>query len=177
MLCSNHSAYGFNNFFPSIAKGFSIGSQTVTLVLTAPAYLVGTVISFALVFSSDRNKERGLHISVPLCFAVVGFIITVSTLSKAARYFASFLYVGGLFGSNAIVYTWAASTLNQTPAKRACATAVVNIMSQMVEYLFAVFLSAAGCAEIYLGNVADDGVLSDQYLHLYLYEDRIEARE
>ncbi|KAF2248079.1 MFS general substrate transporter [Trematosphaeria pertusa] len=160
MLCSNHSAYGFNNFFPSIAKGFSIGSQTVTLVLTAPAYLVGTVISFALVFSSDRNKERGLHISVPLCFAVVGFIITVSTLSKAARYFASFLYVGGLFGSNAIVYTWAASTLNQTPAKRACATAVVNIMSQMdaPRYILAMLLMMAFsaisiCTCIYMKTV------------------------
>ncbi|KAF2011513.1 MFS general substrate transporter [Aaosphaeria arxii CBS 175.79] len=131
MLCANHSAYGFNNFFPSIVKGFNLGSRTITLVCTAPPYLVGTVVSFAIAFSSDRNKERGFHISVPLCVAAAGFIITVSTLNVPARYFASFLYIGGCFGSNAIVYTWAASTLNQTPAKRACATAIVNIMSQM----------------------------------------------
>ncbi|KAH7345809.1 major facilitator superfamily domain-containing protein [Pyrenochaeta sp. MPI-SDFR-AT-0127] len=131
MLCANHSAYGFNNFFPSIVKGFNLGSRTITLVCTAPPYLIGTVISFAIAFSSDRKKERGFHISIPLCFAAAGFIITVSTLNVPARYFASFLYIGGCFGSNAIVYTWAASTLNQTPAKRACATAIVNIMSQM----------------------------------------------
>ncbi|KAH7126632.1 major facilitator superfamily domain-containing protein [Dendryphion nanum] len=131
MLCANHSAYGFNNFFPSIVKGFNLGSRTITLVCTAPPYLIATVISFAVAFSSDRRKERGFHIAVPLCFAAAGFIITVSTLSVPARYFASFLYIGGCFGSNAIVYTWAASTLNQTPAKRACATAIVNIMSQM----------------------------------------------
>ncbi|KAJ4299219.1 hypothetical protein N0V90_004463 [Kalmusia sp. IMI 367209] len=131
MLCSNHSAYGFNNFFPSIVKGFGLGSQTITLVLTAPPYLIGTLIAFAVAFSSDIRKERGLHISIPLVFAVIGFMITVSSLSKAARYFASFLYVGGLFGSNAIVYTWASSSLNQTPAKRACGTAIVNICSQM----------------------------------------------
>lgn len=131
MLCANHSAYGFNNFFPSIVKGFNLGSRTITLVCTAPPYIIGTVISFAIAFSSDRRKERGFHISIPLCFAAVGFIITVSTLNVPARYFASFLYIGGCFGSNAIVYTWAASTLNQTPAKRACATAIVNIMSQM----------------------------------------------
>ncbi len=131
MLCANHSAYGFNNFFPSIVKGFHLGSRTITLVCTAPPYIVGTLVSFAVAFSSDRNKERGFHIAIPLCFATAGFIITVSTLNVPARYFASFLYVGGCFGSNAIVYTWAASTLNQTPAKRACATAIVNIISQM----------------------------------------------
>ncbi|KAH7069781.1 major facilitator superfamily domain-containing protein [Paraphoma chrysanthemicola] len=131
MLCANHSAYGFNNFFPSIVKGFDLGSRTITLVCTAPPYIIGTVISFIIAFSSDRRKERGFHISIPLCFAAAGFIITVATLNVPARYFASFLYIGGCFGSNAIVYTWAASTLNQTPAKRACATAIVNIMSQM----------------------------------------------
>lgn len=131
MLCANHSAYGFNNFFPTIVKGFGLGSRTITLVCTAPPYLVGTLVSFAIAFSSDRNKERGFHISIPLCVTVAGFIITVATLNVPARYFASFLYIGGCFGSNAIVYTWAASTLNATPAKRACATAIVNIMSQM----------------------------------------------
>ncbi|KAF2622144.1 MFS general substrate transporter [Macroventuria anomochaeta] len=131
MLCANHSAYGFNNFFPTIVKGFGLGSRTITLVCTAPPYLIGTLISFAIAFSSDRNKERGFHISIPLCVAAAGFIITVATLNVPARYFASFLYIGGCFGSNAIVYTWAASTLNSTPAKRACGTAIVNIMSQM----------------------------------------------
>ncbi|KAF2193953.1 MFS general substrate transporter [Zopfia rhizophila CBS 207.26] len=131
MLCSNHSAYGFYNFFPSIVRGFNLGSRTTTLVCTASPYLIGTIISFGVAFSSDRNKERGYHISVPLCFAIAGFIITVATLNVPARYFASFLYIGGCFGSNAIVYTWASATLNQTPAKRACATAIVNIMSQM----------------------------------------------
>jgi hypothetical protein len=131
MLCSNHSAYSFNNFFPSMLKGFNLGSKTLTLVLTAPPYLVATFIALGVALSSDRRKERGLHIAVPIVFAVIGFIITVSTLDKAARYLASFLYVGGLFGSNSIIYAWASSSLNQTPAKRACATAIVNIMSQI----------------------------------------------
>jgi MFS family permease len=131
MLCSNHSAYSFNNFFPSMLKGFNLGSNTLTLVLTAPPYLVATVIALGVALSSDRRKERGLHIAVPIVFSVIGFIITVSTLDNAARYFASFLYVGGLFGSNSIIYAWASSSLNQTPAKRACATAIVNIISQI----------------------------------------------
>jgi MFS family permease len=131
MLCSNHSAYSFNNFFPSMLQGFKLGSRTMTLVLTAPPYLVATVIALGIALSSDRRKERGMHIAIPIVFAVIGFIITVATLDKGARYFASFLYVGGLFGSNSIIYAWASSSLNQTPAKRACATAIVNIMSQI----------------------------------------------
>ncbi|KAF3053178.1 hypothetical protein E8E11_011439 [Didymella keratinophila] len=133
MLFANHSAYGFNNFLynPTIVKDFGLGSRTITLVCPAPPYLIGTLVSFAIEFSSGRNKERGFHISIPLCVAVAGFIITVATLNVPTRYFTYFFYIGGCFGSNAIVYTWAASTLNATPAKRACGTTIVNIMSQM----------------------------------------------
>ncbi|KAF2002254.1 hypothetical protein P154DRAFT_618673 [Amniculicola lignicola CBS 123094] len=59
MLSSNHSAYGFNNFYPTIVKGFGLGSRTTTLICTAPPYLVGTLGSFAVAFSPDRNKEHG----------------------------------------------------------------------------------------------------------------------
>jgi len=131
MLCANHTAYGFNNFFPTIVKGFHLGSTTITLLLTAPPYLVGAAVSFLVAYSSDRRKERGYHISIPMAVAMVGFIISVATLNVPARYFASFLYTSGCFSANAMVYTWAASTLNQTPEKRACATAMVNLLAQL----------------------------------------------
>jgi len=131
MLCSNHTAYGFNNFYPSIVQGFHLGSNTVTLVLTAPPYLVGAVLSFLAAYSSDRNRERGFHIAVPMLVAIVGFAISVGTLNVAARYFASFLYITGCFAANAMVFSWAASTLNQTPEKRACAAAMVNLLAQL----------------------------------------------
>ena len=126
MLCANHTAYGFNNFYPSVVRGFKLGSNTVTLLCTAPPYLLGAVISFLVAFSSDRHNERGFHISVPMSVAMVGFIISVATLNVPARYFASFLYISGCFSANAMVYTWAAATLNQTPEKRACAAAMVR---------------------------------------------------
>ena len=131
MICSNHSAYGFNNFYPSIVEGFGLGSSTITLVCTAPPYLLAAVIAVMVAFSSDRFQERGFHISVPLIVAIIGFIITVSTLNVPARYFASFLFIGGSFSVNALVYTWASATLNQTPEKRACATALINTIAQL----------------------------------------------
>ncbi|EXJ58529.1 hypothetical protein A1O7_05955 [Cladophialophora yegresii CBS 114405] len=122
---------GFNNFYPSIVKGFHLGSTTKTLLLTAPPYLIGAAVSFLVAYSSDHRKERGFHISVPMAVAMIGFIISVATLNVPARYFASFLYTSGCFSANAMVYTWAASTLNQTPEKRACATAMINLLSQL----------------------------------------------
>jgi hypothetical protein len=62
--------------------------------------------------------------------AIAGFAISAATLNRPARYFASFLYCAGAFAANATVYSWAASSLNQTPEKRACATAIVNLLSQ-----------------------------------------------
>ncbi|KAH8683850.1 major facilitator superfamily domain-containing protein [Ilyonectria robusta] len=131
ILCANHTAYGFNNFFPTIVKSMNLGSRTVTLVLTAPPYLFGAAISFLVAYSSDRHNERGYHIMAPMAVAIAGFIISAATLNIPARYFASFLYCAGAFAANATVYSWAASSLNQTPEKRACATAIVNLLSQL----------------------------------------------
>jgi len=108
----------------------NLGTRTITLVLTAPPYLFGALVSFAVAYSSDRCNERGYHISGPMAFAIIGFIISAATLNNAARYTASFLYCAGAFAANATVYSWAAGSLNQTPEKRACATAIVNLLSQ-----------------------------------------------
>ncbi|PTD06197.1 putative transporter [Fusarium culmorum] len=124
ILCANHTAYG-------IVRSMNLGNRTITLVLTAPPYLFGAAVSFLAAYLSDRFNERGYHISVPMVFAIIGFIISVATLNNAARYAASFFYCAGAFAANAAVYSWAASSLNQTPEKRACATAIVNLLSQL----------------------------------------------
>ena len=56
-------------------KGFHLGNTTVTLLLTAPPYIIGAFVSFCVAYSSDRNKERGWHIAVPMATTVVGFIV------------------------------------------------------------------------------------------------------
>ncbi|RMY54482.1 hypothetical protein D0865_04691 [Hortaea werneckii] len=66
-----------------------------------------------------------------MSFAVIGFIISVATLNVGARYFASFIFICGCYSSNAGVFSWASSTLNQTPEKKAAAVALINLMSQL----------------------------------------------
>ncbi|CRK15550.1 hypothetical protein BN1723_010706 [Verticillium longisporum] len=121
------SSYGFNNFFPTMVRGFNLGSDNVSLLLTAPPYVWGTIVSFLVAWSSDRKRERGFHIMANLGCSITGFIITVATVNTAARYTAAFLYTSGSFSANALVYTWAVSSLGQTPEKRAAGGAIVNI--------------------------------------------------
>ncbi|KAJ0332487.1 hypothetical protein COL922a_011465 [Colletotrichum nupharicola] len=125
------SSYGFNNFFPTMVRGFGLGSSTMALVLTAPPYIVGTIVSFCVAWSSDRKKERGYHIMTNNCLSITGFFISVATLNTPARYTAAFLYTTGSVSANALVYTWAVSTLSQTPEKRAAGGAIVNIMGHL----------------------------------------------
>lgn len=131
MLICNHAAYGFNYFYPSIVKGFGFGSNTITLICTAPPFLIGAILSLFISWSSDKRNERSLHIAIPMCVSVVGFIISVATLNGPARYVASFLYVSGCFAANGLVYSWAAGVLNQTPEKKAVATSMINVLAQL----------------------------------------------
>jgi MFS family permease len=131
MLIANHAAYGFNYFYPTIVKGFGLGSTTVTLLCTAPPFLLGAIASFFISWSSDKRNERSLHIALPMCLSVCGFIISVATINGPARYVASFMYVVGCFAANGLVYSWAAGVLNQTPEKKAVATSMINVLAQL----------------------------------------------
>lgn len=131
LMIANHFAYGFNYFYPSIVEGFNLGSRTITLVCTAPPFILAAIISFGLATHSDRKDERSLHIVVPMATAMVGFAISVGTLNQPARYFSSFLYVGGCFASNGLIYSWAAGVLNDTPEKKAVAGAIINVLGQV----------------------------------------------
>jgi hypothetical protein len=111
--------------------GFKLGSRTTTLLLSAPPYLVGALVAFGVAYSSGYHGERGWHIAAPMAAAAVGFIISASILNIPIRYAASFLYVSSVLAAMSVVYSWAATTLNQTPEKRACAVAIVNMIGQL----------------------------------------------
>lgn len=61
---------------------------------------------------------------------IVGFIISMSTLNVAARYFALFLQAGSYAGF-IVFYSWISSSFPRPPAKRAVAIAMVNAFSQL----------------------------------------------
>lgn len=61
---------------------------------------------------------------------VIGFVISMSTLNVAARYFALFLQAGSYAGF-IVFYSWISSSFPRPPAKRAVAIAMVNAFSQL----------------------------------------------
>ncbi|KAH7305220.1 major facilitator superfamily domain-containing protein [Stachybotrys elegans] len=122
-------AYGFNNFYPSIVRSLGLGSRIRTVLLTAPPYFMTAITAMLLAWSSDRRKERGWHMTVPMCITLAAYIISAATLSVGARYFASFMYIGGSFSANPLLATWIATTLGRTPEKRAAGIAFCNVAS------------------------------------------------
>jgi MFS family permease len=131
-LADPYRSYGFNFFFPTLVQGLGYGDENTSLLLTAPPYFLGAIVSFCVSWNSDRIKERGFHITCALGAAATGFIITLATTNLDARYAASFLYAPGSFSANALVYAWAVSTLSSTPEKRAACGAIVNIFGHIV---------------------------------------------
>lgn len=90
------AAYGFNNFFPSIVRGFGY-SDTVTLLMTAPPYIFATIMALINCWHSDKAKERGYHFSLPIAVGCAGYIVCLATENTHARYGASFIYVCGMY--------------------------------------------------------------------------------
>ena len=61
---------------------------------------------------------------------MIGFIISMSTLNKAARYIALFLQASSYAGFITF-YSWISSSFPRPPAKRAVAIAMINAFSQL----------------------------------------------
>ncbi|KAK1983920.1 major facilitator superfamily transporter [Colletotrichum cereale] len=125
------TSIGINGFFPSIVQGLHLGSQTTTLLLTAPPYLLAAAISLVLCMSSDKRADRGLHVIGPVAVAIVGFVISAATTNHAARYFASFLYIPGAMASTALIFSWSSTAMSETPEKRAAGMAIVCLTCQL----------------------------------------------
>jgi len=118
----------FNIYFPTLTKTLGYGT-TETLLLSAPPWVFSCIISLANSIHSDRTKEKFWHSTWPLIMGIIGFIISMATQARAARYFALFLQAGSYAGY-IIMYTWMSSSFPRPPAKRAVALAFMNALSQ-----------------------------------------------
>ncbi|GKU05731.1 major facilitator superfamily transporter, partial [Fusarium langsethiae] len=132
------SACSFNNFFPTIVRAMGFKSTTA-LLLTAPPYFVSGILGIPFAWSSGHFNERTWHITAGLSLAVVGFAISCSTLSSAARYTATFLYATGAYSVGSVILGWVSNTLSQTPEKKSVAYALVNVTANLA-YIYCAYL-------------------------------------
>ncbi|KAG1776637.1 MFS general substrate transporter [Suillus placidus] len=123
MTCS----MSFSIFFPTLSATMGYNA-TISLLLCAPPWILGTATSFVVARHSDATGDRFWHIFGPLLVGVIGFIIAISTMNTAMRYLSLFFMAQSPI-AYVIAFTWVMNTFSQSQSKRAAAIALINAMS------------------------------------------------
>lgn len=132
------SACSFNNFFPTVVGSLGF-SNTITLVLTCPHYLVHGFVGVLIGISSGKLKERTWHITACMGSALVGSIISCVTLNTAARYVPYFLFASGAYAVNSVILGWVSTTMGQNSEKKAVILSIVNVIAN-ASYIYTAYL-------------------------------------
>ncbi|CCC09036.1 hypothetical protein SMACR_03135 [Sordaria macrospora] len=116
------------NFFPTVVN--TLGYNRIhSLLLTAPPYVLAVIVTFANAWHADKTGERYFHIAIPMCVAIVAYIIAAATTHIAPRYLAMMLMVPSVYSGFVVALAWISNTMPRPPAKRAAALAFINAVS------------------------------------------------
>ncbi|KAG1820235.1 MFS general substrate transporter [Suillus subaureus] len=121
------ASLSFGNFFPTLSATMGYNA-TISLLLCAPPWILGTATSFFVARHSDVTGDRFWHITGPLLLGIVGFVIAISTMNTAVRYLSLFFMTQSSV-AYVIFLTWALNTFSQSRSKRAAAIALINSMA------------------------------------------------
>lgn len=127
MLFAAVTGLAFNAFFPSLVKTLGYG-KIETLLLTTPPWAWAFICVYLNALHADKTGERFWHLTVPLIFGIVGFIIDSTTLKTGARFFGMFICASSYAGFTTML-TWASNTIPRPAYKRAAALAIINCVS------------------------------------------------
>lgn len=152
------SANGFTNFFPTVVGTLGF-DQTMTLVLTAPPFIVSAIVGPLWGLSSGKHNERSWHITGMMLLAMTGFIISAATLSVAARYVACFCYAVGVYAVNSCILGWVSATLGQTMQKKAISLSFVNIVAN-ASYIYTPYLFPSSHDPEYMPGMAAEAAFT-----------------
>ncbi|KAI5121462.1 hypothetical protein M0805_003919 [Coniferiporia weirii] len=84
-----------STYLPTVIKSFNF-NVFVANALTAPPYVLSCITSVAVIWHSDRYRERGFHGTFAASWQLVGWILLrclPDTTSKGVRYFAACIVV------------------------------------------------------------------------------------
>ena len=104
------------NLFPTVVATLGY-SDVDSLLLTVPPYILAVITSFCNAWHADKTGERYFHITLPLYFAFIAFIIAASTTKIGPRYFAMMLMPAGVYTGYAVALGWISNSLPRPPAK------------------------------------------------------------
>jgi len=128
MLFGIVAAGSVTNFFPTVVATLGYGNID-SLLLTAPPYVLAVITATLNAWHADKTGERYFHVVLPLCVAMVAFIIAAATTATGPRYFAMMIMVPGVYTGFVVVLAWISNCIPRPPAKRAAALAAINAVS------------------------------------------------
>ncbi|KAK6909495.1 hypothetical protein I203_103514 [Kwoniella mangroviensis CBS 8507] len=113
------------NFFPTIIKSLGY-DNIITLVLTAPPYILVCFFFYGLSWYSDRNGKIYLPIVICLSIGILTYVIAVATLNIGARYFAIMLTPICNVVPQLFIYNTLSLHVARPYPKRAAGLALIN---------------------------------------------------
>ena len=128
MLFMVASSSSVANFFPTVVATLGY-NKIISLLLTAPPYVLAVIVSLLNAWHADRTGERYLHITLPLCLGMAAFITAAATTATVPRYIAMMLMVPSIGTGSVVILAWISNTLPRPSVKRAAALAAINAIS------------------------------------------------
>ncbi|KAK8203065.1 putative pantothenate transporter [Phyllosticta capitalensis] len=151
------------NYFPTLVDALGY-SSTVSLLLTAPPYILAAFVYYGITWWSDRRNTVYPIIIALLSISIVMYIIPMSTDSVGARYFSMMLLPFASVGPQILMYKTINLHLARPISKRAAASALVNaiggtsnIWSSYLYYdaprFYAAFGTLMGCGVLFIATI------------------------
>ncbi|OAL49681.1 MFS general substrate transporter [Pyrenochaeta sp. DS3sAY3a] len=97
--------YSISIFLPTIIRSMGHTNETAQL-LTVPPYVLACAATVGAGFWTDKRQTRGVYVIGIACVAVLGFIILITVENNAAKYFACFLVLLGIFPNVPQITSW-----------------------------------------------------------------------
>ncbi|KAI7554814.1 MFS general substrate transporter [Hortaea werneckii] len=147
------------NYFPTLVDSLGY-ARTISLLLTAPPYILAGFVYYGLMFWSDRRNTVYPLILGCISIAVAMYIIPMATTNVGARYFSMMILPFASVGPQILLYKTINLHLARPVSKRAAASALVNaiggtsnIWASYLYYapphFYAAFGALMGCALLF----------------------------
>lgn len=151
------------NYFPTLVQSLNF-SHMVSLLLTAPPYILAGALYYAIMFYSDRKTTVYPIILICAAVAVIMYIIPMATTNVGARYFAMMILPTASVGPQLLLFKTINLHLARPVSKRAAASALVNAIGGTANiwasylyyappHFFAAFGTLMGCAGLLAGTM------------------------
>lgn len=151
------------NYFPTLVGSLGF-SSTISLLLTAPPYVLAGGVYYALMWYSDRKNTAYPLILGCISTAIGMYIIPMATLNVGARYFSMMILPFASVGPQLLLYKTINLHLARPVSKRAAASAMVNaiggtsnIWASYLYYqkphFYAAFGTLMGCAMLFAATI------------------------